>query len=265
MYMETQEILNCQHCQRKYDEPKLLPCGNTICNFCIKTHLINKKEKKKAMSQKSNSNKTPNAYETLSNEYKCLMCEDNHQYPMDNAFPTNQLISKLLNKNLKLFNFGESATKLKGYVESLQESKLELQELSVGGKSFIGDYCIKIRKDIDLSVEKEINNIYKRQEELCNETKTYEKQTVDAYEWNKDKIHEKLKLNDLFRQIAHFEQSHSNIDVLQATTQAKSLNEKLNETKEQLTKLIFNERIIAFKDNENKSTQGLVGFLKYSK
>jgi hypothetical protein len=265
MFLSTQEILHCQNCQKKYDEPKILPCGNTICNNCIKTFLTNKKEKKKTQSQKSNSHKILNGYEMLSNEFKCLMCEENHEFPPDNAFPTNQQILKLLTKDLKLFNFGESAAKLKNYVESINENKLELQELTIGGKNFIEDYCMKIRKDIDFSAEKEIECIYKRQEELCGETRVYEKQTIDAYERNKENVHEKLKLNDLFHQIKTFELNHSNLDVLEATSKAKSLIEKINHTKELLTKSIFNERIITFIQKESKSTKDNIGFFKYSK
>jgi len=265
MYVSTKEVLDCQNCHKRYDEPKMLPCGNTICSTCVKTYLLNKKEKKKVQPQNSNSKKKPNTFETLSNEFKCLMCEENHEFPLNNSFPTNQVILKMLNKDQQLFNFGESAAKLKNYVESIQENKLELQELTLGAKSFIEEYCIKIRKDIDLSTDKEIGRIYKRQEELCGETRKYEHQTIDAYERNKEKIHEKLKINDLFRTILNFEQNHSNFDVMEALSKAKSLNDKINETKELLTKYIFNERVISFIENENKSASDSIGFLKFSK
>ncbi len=30
-------LLNCQNCKLKYDEPRLMPCGKTVCNRCIRS------------------------------------------------------------------------------------------------------------------------------------------------------------------------------------------------------------------------------------
>ena len=31
---EVINILNCKNCLERLDEPKILPCGETICSFC---------------------------------------------------------------------------------------------------------------------------------------------------------------------------------------------------------------------------------------
>ena len=44
MFYETNEIndiLLCQQCQGRLEGPKLLPCGETICSFCVSTIQIN--------------------------------------------------------------------------------------------------------------------------------------------------------------------------------------------------------------------------------
>ena len=38
MYFEENQINDiflCQHCQGGLERPKLLPCGETICSFCV--------------------------------------------------------------------------------------------------------------------------------------------------------------------------------------------------------------------------------------
>ena len=259
MFMDTSEILICQHCNKKYDEPKLLPCGNTVCNGCIKALSSSKKEKKKTPAAK----KPENVYDLISNEFKCLMCEDNHEFPVDKRFPTNQHLLKLLNKDLKLFNFGESAEKLKTYVHSLQTNKLELQELALNGREFIADYCKQIRSDIESATEKEVQCIYKRHEELLAEARFYEKETIDVYEKNKDRFHQKQSLNDLFRRVLNFEQNQSKLDVLEATRVAKDLDDKIKELKEKLTHFLFNGNVMKFHENKNSSAES-VGILEYS-
>ena len=39
-YEESQirEFLNCPKCSKRYDEPKILPCGKVICNTCINSY-----------------------------------------------------------------------------------------------------------------------------------------------------------------------------------------------------------------------------------
>ena len=167
MYMNSQEVLNCQHCHQKFDEPKLLPCGNTICNACIKAYLKPRKEKKKNSPSNAFRPKSKNSFESISNEYECLMCEYTHEYPANNIFPTNQHLLKLLNKEVKLFNLGESAEKLKSYAKSIQASRVELEGLRMDGKVFIEEYCQKLRKEAELSAERERHKLFKREEELC--------------------------------------------------------------------------------------------------
>jgi hypothetical protein len=38
---QVNEILLCLHCQGRLEEPKLIPCGETICSFCEKSIQVN--------------------------------------------------------------------------------------------------------------------------------------------------------------------------------------------------------------------------------
>ena len=87
--------MSCKYCKNAFDEPKFLPCGATICNRCIQVNII---------STAADS----------STSYKCLMCEDTHEFPANNSFKTNIQLMELL--NLKT-NKTESDLKLKQTIE----------------------------------------------------------------------------------------------------------------------------------------------------
>ena len=78
-YEENQvnKLFICQKCNQKYDVPRLLPCGETICSYCVEIIEL-----------------------TNSNEIKCPMCEVNHVKP-SNGFPLNKAIFNLMNEKPK--------------------------------------------------------------------------------------------------------------------------------------------------------------------
>ena len=65
---EINNILNCPMCQARYDEPKILPCGQIICSYCVAN---------------------------LDKEFNCSFCSKVHVVPNE-SFQTCVLISKLL-------------------------------------------------------------------------------------------------------------------------------------------------------------------------
>lgn len=71
MFYQILDELNCKTCNCKLDEPKILPCGTTICTKCV--DLIEVKDSK----------------------FKCVSCSNEHIYPAD-GFITNQALVNLL-------------------------------------------------------------------------------------------------------------------------------------------------------------------------
>lgn len=102
MFYEQSQIrsnLVCRNCKQTYDEPKLLPCGETICNNCI-TLLIRKNQEEKPC-------------------IKCVFCEDFHPVP-ENGFTTNKLILKLLNEQPSEVYRGKNAEELKDSLKNIE-------------------------------------------------------------------------------------------------------------------------------------------------
>ena len=57
-------ILNCKKCDERLDEPKLLPCGNSICSSCASSLKLN------------------------TGDDKCLVCSNKHKM-IANSLPIN--------------------------------------------------------------------------------------------------------------------------------------------------------------------------------
>ena len=76
-YEETvvAEHLKCKRCYIKFDDPRILPCGKTVCQSCIQEIL-----------ESENKN---------DNSFTCSMCQKSHIIPED-GFPINELIEALL-------------------------------------------------------------------------------------------------------------------------------------------------------------------------
>ena len=74
MFFETnqvKDILLCQRCEGRQEGPKILPCGETICSFCVTSIQIS------------------------DNKFDCLVCKEKHEMPK-NVFVVNRIASKIL-------------------------------------------------------------------------------------------------------------------------------------------------------------------------
>jgi hypothetical protein len=70
---EIKSLLICPICQNVYKDPRVLPCGSSACNQCIK-----------------------DCFKTINNqiEVECYICFKNHQIPI-NGFASNSTILSL--------------------------------------------------------------------------------------------------------------------------------------------------------------------------
>jgi hypothetical protein len=93
MYYETNqvnEILLCQHCQAQLEGPKILPCGETICSYCVSS--------------------------IKSNVFDCLVCKQKHEMPK-NGLPDNKALLKMLSVQPNRVSRGKSNESLMKLLE----------------------------------------------------------------------------------------------------------------------------------------------------
>lgn len=118
MFFKEEEIndeLVCPKCRHKFDDPRILPCGATLCKLCIEDEL-------------TRSEKTPA-------EFKCPSCSSAHQSAV---FPANLVAARLVKKSSNEVYRGKSVEKLK---ECLNKIETDVRELEKNKLRFVTNTC----------------------------------------------------------------------------------------------------------------------------
>lgn len=105
---DINEELLCQKCECKFNDPRILPCGQSFCQLCIE----------ELMANESND------------RLKCPHCSSEHQ-PADRAgFPSNIVLVKLLKKRSVEVSRGETVKQFQNDLKRI-EAKIEAFESAV--------------------------------------------------------------------------------------------------------------------------------------
>jgi hypothetical protein len=117
----------CPICKFNFDDPRVLPCGHTVCFECIKS----KPETEK---------------------FKCKLCNKINCIEND-EFPSNILIKKLLETIPIKVHRGRAFENFKKELDALEDqlSNFKLKYASVS--DYIKEYCNSIRNEIQICVD----------------------------------------------------------------------------------------------------------------
>jgi hypothetical protein len=155
---DVNEIITCQICSRVYDDPRILPCGETACHECIK----------------SNGDWFLN----------CEFCKQVHQAPDKQGFPPNKQLAKLILTKADNVYRNEIADRLKEKLEKIK-SKSDILELNLkNGNDEVYEHCVFLRNQVDLQTESVIEQVRKVNEKLRAEIDSYEAQCNASFKNN---------------------------------------------------------------------------------
>ncbi len=126
----------CGKCNEKFDEPRNLPCGKTVCNSCIQT-LVKTTDKK-------------------DNSFKCSMCQGAHK---NAEFPVSELIKRLMETMPTEVFRSDLVEKFKANLNEIESRKTELEGILLNGVDRVKEHCIELRLDVDLATETAIEEI----------------------------------------------------------------------------------------------------------
>lgn len=132
--IQINENLICDICKKVFDEPRILPCGETFCSKCI--HLMAK----------------PKGTTDTENFLLCSACSEMHPVPKT-GFPLNKQIIRLINQKPKVFNRGAQAETLKTNLVQITNELNEFNQKIKSKTDIIKDYCENIKSDVDLVTE----------------------------------------------------------------------------------------------------------------
>lgn len=156
---QINDILNCANCNEKLDEPRISPCGATICNNCAFT--INKSVNSK------------------SREYKCNLCDEYHNLP-SNGLSINKSIAKLLEKKPSEVYRSHMVETLKNHLNEIFAQKGDMEYSLKNSVVKIKEHCENLRTDLDLYTEKVIFDINDRRDAMLKEINAYEMATIES-------------------------------------------------------------------------------------
>jgi hypothetical protein len=139
MYFEANQVNNiliCQQCQGKLEGPKILPCGETICSFCV------------------------SSIQTNLNIFNCLVCKQQHEMPK-NGLPDNKVALKMLSvKPIKVFR-GEAVDLLEKKLDDILKKHKLIKYSIENSTDLVKEHCIDLRSDVQLKTHMNAKSSYK--------------------------------------------------------------------------------------------------------
>jgi len=112
--------LLCKQCEA---EPKLLPCGKTICSLCETSIQVN------------------------DNKYESLVCKEKHEMPK-NGLPNNELAIKILSIMPTNVSRGRSFDLLKKSLDDLKKKVISLNLVFERSSDFVKEHCMDLKNDV---------------------------------------------------------------------------------------------------------------------
>lgn len=247
-YVSSQidNFLNCANCDQRFDQPKIIPCGSSICTYCEASLQIN------------------------DNKFECCVCLETHIYPAE-GFPTCKTLSNLLTIKPEEIHRSDAVDSLKSSLDAIQNKIYSLKHSTKNGADKIKEYCIDLRNEVQLATELKIQQINEFSDDYMKTINKYENDCLTALELNDERLVELDKIMDDI-QTFHDEWEEylqrfkiNDKEVLSATKSASKLIQIIDEEKLKLDILLFNGNLLKFQRNNIKSTPNHLGEFVSSK
>jgi len=243
MYFEANQVNNiliCQQCQGKLEGPKILPCGETICSFCV------------------------SSIQTNLNVFNCLVCKQQHEMPK-NGLPDNKVALKMLSvKPIKVFR-GEAVDLLEKKLDDILKKHKLIKYSIENSTDLVKEHCIDLRSDVQLKTEEAIQQINDLSSKIIEEIDEYEEELIELNNTNSKSLD---KLNKLALELESFhdlnteylKQNTINEQILKKSIEeATNLIIKSELEIQKLKDIIFDGKLLIFEKNFNKINKSILG------
>lgn len=151
--------LICPQCSETYDDPRLLPCGENLCNECIRD-----------LIRAHNGN-----------ALNCPYCKSVHSFPASNSgsgFPPNKFITRFMSKQARASGEERSSEhaieNLRKLLKLLQKKLADVRCDEASLSRLINSHTSAIRAQVDEACEMQTSCIEAYRERLIKAIDTYE-------------------------------------------------------------------------------------------
>ncbi len=248
MFFEKNKVNNallCKNChsQLENSEPKILPCGETICSFCV------------------------SSMQLTDNLFDCLLCHDKHEMPK-NGLPNNKALLEILSVKPTSISRGTAFDLLEKSINNIHKKQMQFKRCIENSSDLINDHCFELRNDVQLATEKVILQVNDFSGKIIEEIDDYEKELIEFNKTNNsvslDEFNEIIKELESFHtvNIKHLKQYKIDDHLLDKSNQeASNLIKKAELEFKKLKNFIFDGKILKFEKNSCKLDESILGVM----
>ena len=147
------KILICEVCEQKMVDPRLLPCGKSLCNRCV--YDVSDMQK---------------------NKVKCQHCAKIHEMPEDGGFPKVLVLQKMLEIKANDVLQSKKIVEFKLLVQTLDLLAVNIKLALEIGDAKIRHQCDQIRNEIQLTIEQAHAKLDEIHKDFMDEIDNHEKE-----------------------------------------------------------------------------------------
>lgn len=248
MYYKEDDInrfLNCPSCSQTFDDPRLIPCGECLCNHCIQDMVIQE-----------------------TNGFQCEFCSSFHQVPEEGFAPV-KFLQKLKSKKPCEVYRSKTVEDFKTNLHKIKQTTEELEASYRISSDKLKEYCDFIRYDIELVTESIISEINMYRDTFINTVDSYEQDGLKNIESNSiyknDFESFMLNMNTFFSTWNQALKQHKidETEVEKALVLSNNHLNKLNLDKNKLKFFQFNGKILKFKGNSENINSNVLGAINF--
>jgi hypothetical protein len=230
---KIESILICNVCENKMVDPRLLPCGKSVCHKCVDLLVDTDKQK-----------------------IKCQNCAKTHEIP-DDGFSKNLALQKLLEFEAKEVLQSNHVVNFKKFLEILDKTKQSIQSTLECGDATIRNHCEKVRNEMQLAIEQAHAKLDEIHKDFMDEIDNHEKECQAKFktiQQNKVDIEKAInETNELLSQsnrlLNHFKIDQTELSKLFES--ARSLQTNLEQIKDGIQIEMFNESLLKFEKQKS--------------
>jgi hypothetical protein len=226
-------ILICKICENKMVDPRILPCGKSVCHRCV--DILADTDKKKI---------------------NCESCAKIHEIP-EEGFLINQIVQEMLKCEAKEVLQSNHIEEFKKCLDILNSTKQTIESTLESGDSTIRDHCDKVRNDIQLAIEQAHAKLDEFHKDFMHEIDNHEKECQAKFKsirQNKADIEKAInESNDLLSK-SNYLLKQFKIDQTELATlleSAHSILTNLETIKDGIQREMFNESLLKFEKQIN--------------